>query len=118
MPLAIDFTNNPRYPIDSDPQCGLNMQSMTADLSWFSVYGFSVKFGWPRQVVEKAHSKSGQLTLLEDKFTGRWYLHFYFFKNNFLNKNKTIGSLHTTQWVQWWHTQRLFKNIFNKTTIF
>lgn len=74
MPLAIDFSNNPRYPIDSDPKCGRNIQSMTSDLSWFSVYGLSVKLGWPRQVVEKAHSKGGQLILLEDKFTGRWYL--------------------------------------------
>lgn len=50
-------------------------KSMTADLSFLTLYGLGVALlGWPRSVTTIATSKSGNLELVKDTHTGRCFM--------------------------------------------
>ena len=71
----IDLKNNPKFPLDESWDDVGKYRSMTRDLPWFSLYTLKVLLGWPRIVTElKAPTQGSTVALVEDNYTGRWFL--------------------------------------------
>ena len=61
-------------PYDHELQYPLATHSMDKDLSWCSLYGLGVRFGWRTRGLTQVAANDIQKKLVKDKCTGRLFM--------------------------------------------